>query len=85
MSNNQRNKHQPQVLGVRLTTTPKPDFPSIVRLDAREVFHGSVVCDDVVEVWQDEVRRDLGALSRPAMDEVNRGLAAALGLLVAAR
>ncbi|MFZ5871895.1 MAG: hypothetical protein ACOYXW_15395 [Actinomycetota bacterium] len=45
-----------------------------------EVFSGSVVCDDIVELYEDEITRDLGALSPAAMVRVNAGLAAALGL-----
>lgn len=80
VSNNRRNNNFPQVLAVRLTTTVKPTLPSIVPLGPHEVVTGNVVCDDIVEIWQDEVRRDLGALSRPAMTAVARGLAAALDL-----
>ena len=80
VSNNQRNRHLTQELAVRLTTSPKPDLDSIVELGPREVFTGRVVCDDVIEIWEDEVRRDLGALSRAAMDAVARGLCAALGI-----
>ena len=80
VSNNRRNKNLQQVLAVRLTTTPKPAIPSIVSLSAPEVFVGSVVCDYIVEIYQDEVRRDLGALSPRAMSAVGAGLAAALGL-----
>ncbi|MDP9182466.1 MAG: type II toxin-antitoxin system PemK/MazF family toxin [Actinomycetota bacterium] len=80
VSNNRRNRNLPQVLAVRLTTTPKPSLPSIVTLGSSEVFSGRVVCDDIVEIWEDEVRRDLGALSRGAMEAVARGLAAALDL-----
>lgn len=80
VSNNRRNRNLSQVLAVRLTTSPKPSLASIVPLGPPEVFSGSVVCDDIVEIWEDEVRRDLGALSRPAMEAVARGLAAALDL-----
>ena len=80
VSNNRRNRNLPQVLAVRLTTTSKPSLPSIVTLGAAEVFSGSVVCDDIVEIWEDEVRRDLGALTPGAMEAVARGLAAALDL-----
>ena len=75
-----RNKNLQQVLAVRLTMTPKPTIPSIVPLSAPEVFVGSVGCDDIVETYEDEVRRDLGALSPRAMSAVAAGLAAALGL-----
>ena len=80
VSNNRRNRSLPQVLAVRLTTSPKPTIRSIVELGASEVFEGRMVCDDIVELWEDEIRRDLGALSRPAMARVERGLAAALDL-----
>ena len=80
VSNNRRNRNLPQVLAVRLTTTPKPSLPSIVPLQSPEVFTGSVVCDDIVEIYEDEVKRDLGALSPSAMNAVARGLAAALDL-----
>ena len=80
VSNNRRNNQLQQVLAVRLTTTTKPDLPSIVRLGPAEAFTGSVVCDDLVEIWQDEVTRDLGALSPTAMAAVSRGLMAALDL-----
>lgn len=80
VSNNRRNRNLPQVLAVRLTTTPKPALPSIVALPSAEVFTGSVVCDDIVEIWADEVKRDLGALSPAAMSAVARALAAALDL-----
>lgn len=80
VSNNVRNRQLKSVLAVRLTTTPKPDLPSIVPLPPSEVFTGGVVCDDVVELYDDEITRDLGALSPAAMQRVNAGLVAALGL-----
>jgi len=39
------------------------------------------VCDDIVEVYLDEVVSVAGALSPRAVRAVNAGLAAALGLL----
>jgi mRNA interferase MazF len=80
VSNNRRNRNLPQALAVRLTTSAKPALPSIVQLSHPEAFVGSVVCDDIVEIWEDEVRRDLGALTAAALTAVNRGLAAALDL-----
>lgn len=80
VSNNRRNAALPQALAVRLTTTVKPALPSIVELPKGEPFVGRAVCDDIVELYQDEVRRDLGALSPRAMDQVARGLKAALAL-----
>lgn len=80
VSNNPRNKALPHVLAIPLTTTPKPALPSIVRLGKQEPLTGWAMCDDLCEIWEDEVRRDLGALSPQAMSAVNDGLRAALGL-----
>lgn len=80
ISNNRRNKAFPQVLAVRLTTTPvKSPRPALVELDHREVFSGSASCDDIVELYPDEVTRDLGALTPNAMARIEDGLRAALG------
>jgi mRNA interferase MazF len=81
VSNNRRNRQLPQVLAARLTTSRKPDIPSVVQVAHPEAFNGFVVCDDIVEVYQDEVVSVAGALSPPAIRAVNSGLAAALGLL----
>ena len=80
VSNNRRNRQLDSALAVRLTTTRKPDMESIVPLGRSEAFNGSVLCDDIVELWEDEITRDLGAMSPAAMQQVNAGLAAALGL-----
>lgn len=80
VSNNRRNRHLAQVLAVRLTTSPKPAIPSIVELGHPEAFDGRAVCDDIVELYEDEVRAVLGALSPRAMRRLDVGLAAALDL-----
>ncbi|TWD73467.1 mRNA interferase MazF [Kribbella amoyensis] len=80
VSNNRRNEHLPQVLTVRLTTSAKPAIPSIVELGHPEIFVGRAVCDDIVEIYQDEVIGVVGALSIQAMSGINKGLAAALGM-----
>jgi mRNA interferase MazF len=80
VSNNQRNEHLPQVLAVRLTTSPKPNIPSIVELSKGEVFVGRAVCDDITELYEDEIVRDLGALTPRAMNEISNGLKAALSI-----
>jgi len=81
VSNNRRNQRLPQVLAVRLTTTEKPQIPSIVELRHPETFIGRVVCDDIVEIYEDEVLSVVGSLSPGAMRGVNAGLAAALGMI----
>lgn len=80
VSNNRRNQRLPQVLAARLTTSPKPTIPSIVELAHPEVFVGRVVCDDIVEIYENEVLEVRGALSPQAMRAVASGLAAALDL-----
>ena len=80
VSNNRRNERLPQVLASRLTTSDKPSIPSIVELRPPEAFVGRVVCDDIVELYDDEVLGIVGALSPGAMQAVNIGLMAALGI-----
>lgn len=80
VSNNQRNAQLPQVLAIRLTTSQKPSIPSIVELSKSEAFIGRAVCDDIVEIYEDEVVRDIGALSPVTMTAIGRGISAALGL-----
>ncbi len=81
VSNNRRNQNLPQVLAVRLTTSDKPQLPSIVELAHPEAFVGRVVCDDIIEVYKDEAMKIIGALSPGAMQAVNIGLMAALGIV----
>jgi mRNA interferase MazF len=79
VSNNRRNRALDQALAVRLTTTKKPSISSIVEIPQGEVFVGRAVCDDIVEIWESEVRRDLGALTPRTMTQIEQGLKAALG------
>lgn len=80
VSNNRRNQNLQQVLAVRLTTTRKPLIPSIVELAHPESFIGRAVCDDIVEIYANEVIAVIGGLSPVAMRAINSGLAAALGM-----
>ncbi|MGH3222131.1 MAG: type II toxin-antitoxin system PemK/MazF family toxin [Streptosporangiaceae bacterium] len=80
VSNNRRNEQLPQVLAIRLTTTPKPQIPSVVELGHPEPFVGRACCDDIEALYPDEVTRDMGALTRGGMARVEAGLRAALGL-----
>ena len=81
VSNNQRNKALDSVLAVRLTATATPALASIVEMASTDAFSGQVVCDDIVELWPDEIRRDLGAVTHETMRNVGDGLRAALTLL----
>ncbi|MDP2012833.1 MAG: type II toxin-antitoxin system PemK/MazF family toxin [Actinomycetota bacterium] len=80
VSNNQRNAALPQALAVRLTTSSKPQLASIIELSSQEPFTGRALCDDIVELYEDEVRRDLGAVSPQTMLSIGLGLRAALGI-----
>jgi mRNA-degrading endonuclease toxin of MazEF toxin-antitoxin module len=78
VSNNRRSRALSSVLGVRRTTAEKPGLPSIVELPPAEVLSGRAACDDVYELWDDEVREDLGAFRPPTMAAIDDGLRAAL-------
>lgn len=80
VSNNARNAKLPSVLAVRITTSPKPDIPSVVELRNGEVLRGRVLCDSIQDVWEDEVVKVVGALSPASMMAVGAGLRAALAL-----
>lgn len=81
VSNNARNKALESVLVVRFTTSPKPFLPSIVRVPSGEVLPGGhIVCDDIYELFEDEVRADMGALSPATMRAVDSSLKSALAL-----
>ena len=80
VSNNARNRALPSVLAVRMTTRPKPALPSIVETSTDEVLSGRAVCDDVYELWDDEIRQDVGVLGPATMRAIGEGLQAALGL-----
>ena len=80
VSNNRRNRALQSVLAARLTTSPKPTLPSIVALAHDDPMTGHVCCDDIIEVFDDEIVRLLGALAPGTMARVGAGLAAALDL-----
>jgi mRNA interferase MazF len=81
VSNNARNRALDSALAVRLTSSRKPSLPSIVSVPGHEVVPGGfIVCDDIYEVFDDEIVADIGALSPATMRAVEAGLKAALGL-----
>lgn len=82
ISNNMRNRNLLSVLTARLTTSDKPKIPSVVDVNHPEVFVGRVVCDDIVEIYEDEVVSVVGGFTASTMKRINVGLAAALSLNV---
>jgi mRNA interferase MazF len=81
VSNNRRNRNLSSVLAVRITTSHKPDIPSVVTLGPGDPLVGSVLCDEVGPLWEDELQADAGALSPGTMRAVEAGLHDALGLM----
>ncbi|GAB79200.1 mRNA interferase MazF [Austwickia chelonae] len=81
VSNNRRNRNLDSVLAVRMTSSPKPPLPTIVSIKGRASgLEGVFVCDDIVEIYEDEVLKDSGAVSPDLMRDVEAGLKAALAL-----
>lgn len=80
VSNNARNTKLDDCLVVRITTSPKPDIASIVPLGSGDPLVGRVLCDDIVAVFRDELKRDVGALSVPTMSQVAVALRFALSI-----
>jgi mRNA interferase MazF len=80
VSNNARNTKLQDCLAIRITTSPKPDITSIVALASGDPLVGRVLCDDVVTIFRDELKRDVGALSTPTMNQVAVGLRYALAI-----
>lgn len=81
VSNNRRNAALGNALVVRLTTSNKPDLTSIVPLSHEDrPLVGKVLCDDMFQVYDDEVEREVGVLSPTTMNRVDAGLKVALGL-----
>ncbi|MCA1188226.1 MULTISPECIES: type II toxin-antitoxin system PemK/MazF family toxin [unclassified Saccharopolyspora] len=81
VSNNSRNARLGDFLAVRLTTTRKPNYPSIVVLDDKDSdWVGSVLCDDIEPIFHEEISRDAGALHPKDMQRVDQALRVALSL-----
>ena len=80
VSNNARNRALGTALVVRITSSDKPELASIVQIPPNECVTGRVLCDDIEDIWPEDVRQKLGAFSISTMRNVGAGLAAALGL-----
>ena len=80
VSNNGRNNRLSDVVGVRITTTAKKEIATVIPLGPDDPLVGSVLCDTIVLIYKNELKRDVGALSRATMIKVADGLRAALSL-----
>ncbi|QYB00428.1 type II toxin-antitoxin system PemK/MazF family toxin (plasmid) [Rhodococcus sp. USK10] len=81
VSNNLRNRNLNTVLAARITT-PKPGIPTAVPLGPNDPLVGSILADDIVQLFDDELEasRSGGALSPSTIVELNKALAIALAL-----
>lgn len=81
VSNYNRNRNLQDALAVRLTTSAKPVIPTVIEMTSADPMQGGrILCDDIVAIYRDELKEDLGALSRATMTAVDAGLKAALSL-----
>ncbi|MPZ62904.1 MAG: type II toxin-antitoxin system PemK/MazF family toxin [Propionibacteriales bacterium] len=80
VSNNARNSRLGSSLGVRITTSKKPELDSIVELTRDDGLTGRVLCDDITVIYHDELEELRGALTPATMMRINTGLQAALAL-----
>ncbi len=79
VSNNQRNRNLETVIAARITTTGKnAHLPTVVPLARHDPLVGFVLCDDLVQLYRDELTDLLGALAPVTMQAVSRGLRVAL-------
>jgi mRNA interferase MazF len=81
LSNDARNRALGSALVARITTSNKPALPSIVELSGDDPVKGRVLCDDLIEIYDEEVLKDAGELSRPSMRSVEEGVLHALGII----
>ena len=75
VTNNPSNRALKTCLVARITTTSKEGIPDCVQLGAGDPLTGWVLCRDLVEVYDDEVLDDAGALTRATMTSVGAALA----------
>lgn len=80
VSGNQRNKNLEDFIVARITSSNKPEIPSIIDVPDDECVSGKVLCDDLYVFYKDEVKRTLGSFSPRTMSRVSAGLTVALDL-----
>ncbi len=79
VSNNQRNRSLETMVAARITTTSKRlHLPTVIPLSASDPLVGSVLCDDLVQLYVDELDDLVGALTPTTMTAVSHGLRVAL-------
>jgi mRNA interferase MazF len=84
VSNNERNRKLDNALACRITTTRRAELdqlPSRVHIPLGEPVTGSIVCDDILAIYPEDVRRECGGFHPATMEAVAEGLKYALRLL----
>jgi len=80
VSNNIRNQALGSALVTRVTTTIKPPLATIVQLNNNDPLVGSILCDDIETIYDDDPARHTGAVTFETMSRVNEALKIALAL-----
>jgi mRNA interferase MazF len=81
VSNNSRNRNLESVLAVRISTTGKhAHHPTVITLTHADPLVGFVLCDDLIQLYRDELTAPLGTLAPGTMAAVSDGLRIALAL-----
>jgi mRNA interferase MazF len=81
VSNNSRNRNLESVLAVRISTTGKhAHHPTVIALSHADPLTGFVLCDDLVQLYRDELTAPLGTLAPATLSAVSDGLRVALSL-----
>jgi mRNA interferase MazF len=80
VSNNSRNRALGSAIVARITTSPKPRLPSIVELSSADPLTGRVLCDDLLEIYDEEIVKPGGTLTSATFQAVETGLMHALGI-----
>jgi mRNA interferase MazF len=79
VSNNQRNRNLQTVIAARITTTHgRAQLPTIVELSGDDPLVGCVLCDDLVQLYRDELDHLDGALSVTTMMRISSAIRIAL-------
>lgn len=80
VSNDARNRALGSALVARITTSSKPPLRSIVELIPADPVSGRVLCDDLIEIYDEEVLKDAGPLTAATLRAVEAALMYALGI-----
>lgn len=79
VSNNARNRNLDSVVAARVTTTLKnAQVPTVVPVSHDDPVTGVVLCDDLVQLYSDELDDLVGTVGPQTMRTVSAGLRIAL-------